>query len=405
MGPEFDKDLATERADNFASGFLDVGAAAVFALGWTQKLNLPAALARHRQDHGRDLHDQAAATARTTTTASWAGTTTTASSTRTRAPASTWTPTSVTVTCAPSPATWSMTAGRVARRGARRPTTRRPRCAGQGHRHHRRRRDRRRRRAAHVQPQRGRRRRPDGHRPHAVGAGLRRHRGAQRRPTRWSRSLTRFGEMGDGQSYWDGRNDAGGVVDGRALPGPPDAARPGRQRGRGRIRGRARCSPACVASRPRSTPSTSRTATTLADVGRRSARTCGATPWSRGRIRRNGNRRPHAVRRGRAVAAGDLTWRWDGTDDSGATVPDGTVHAFIAATTDDGHPALQRPDRVSATGASGSATARPSAATTCASWPSARSPSRRVPTLEIDQPGLGPARGADEAASTGTRRR
>jgi flagellar hook assembly protein FlgD len=43
--PVFNRDLATERASNFASGFLDAGAGVVLALGWRQKLDLPALLA------------------------------------------------------------------------------------------------------------------------------------------------------------------------------------------------------------------------------------------------------------------------------------------------------------------------------------------------------------------------
>jgi len=39
-----DADLAQERADNMASGWLSIGARAVFAFGWWQKLNYPAAL-------------------------------------------------------------------------------------------------------------------------------------------------------------------------------------------------------------------------------------------------------------------------------------------------------------------------------------------------------------------------
>ena len=46
MGPEFDKDIATKRVDNFASGFLDIGARAVFAYGMDQKLDFPRALMR-----------------------------------------------------------------------------------------------------------------------------------------------------------------------------------------------------------------------------------------------------------------------------------------------------------------------------------------------------------------------
>jgi flagellar hook assembly protein FlgD len=39
------QDLARERVDNYASGFLAAGAGAVFAFGWNQKLNFPHALA------------------------------------------------------------------------------------------------------------------------------------------------------------------------------------------------------------------------------------------------------------------------------------------------------------------------------------------------------------------------
>ena len=46
MGPEFDKDTATKRVDNFASGFLDIGARAVFAYGMDQKIDFPRALMR-----------------------------------------------------------------------------------------------------------------------------------------------------------------------------------------------------------------------------------------------------------------------------------------------------------------------------------------------------------------------
>lgn len=44
MGPEWDKDIATKRVDNFASGFLDIGARAVFAYGMDQKIDFPRAL-------------------------------------------------------------------------------------------------------------------------------------------------------------------------------------------------------------------------------------------------------------------------------------------------------------------------------------------------------------------------
>ncbi|MGI8928968.1 MAG: FlgD immunoglobulin-like domain containing protein [Candidatus Limnocylindrales bacterium] len=40
------EDLARQRVDNFANGFLAAGARAVFAFGWNQKLNYPDALAR-----------------------------------------------------------------------------------------------------------------------------------------------------------------------------------------------------------------------------------------------------------------------------------------------------------------------------------------------------------------------
>ncbi len=44
MGPEWDKDIATKRADNFAAGFLGIGARAVFAFGMDQKIDFPRAL-------------------------------------------------------------------------------------------------------------------------------------------------------------------------------------------------------------------------------------------------------------------------------------------------------------------------------------------------------------------------
>jgi flagellar hook assembly protein FlgD len=50
MRPEYpdsasDRNVATERVDNFAAGFLAVGAGTVFAWGWPQKINLPQRLA------------------------------------------------------------------------------------------------------------------------------------------------------------------------------------------------------------------------------------------------------------------------------------------------------------------------------------------------------------------------
>ncbi|MET0771870.1 MAG: hypothetical protein ABWZ82_02200, partial [Candidatus Limnocylindrales bacterium] len=46
MGPEFRRSIATRRVDNFAAGFLNVGARAVFAYGTDQDINLPRALMR-----------------------------------------------------------------------------------------------------------------------------------------------------------------------------------------------------------------------------------------------------------------------------------------------------------------------------------------------------------------------
>jgi flagellar hook assembly protein FlgD len=46
MGPEFDRDIAVARTDNFAAGFLDIGARAVFAYGTDQDTDLPGALMR-----------------------------------------------------------------------------------------------------------------------------------------------------------------------------------------------------------------------------------------------------------------------------------------------------------------------------------------------------------------------
>lgn len=46
MAPVFDRELATKRVSNFAAGFLDAGAAAVFALGWPPRVDLPDLLMR-----------------------------------------------------------------------------------------------------------------------------------------------------------------------------------------------------------------------------------------------------------------------------------------------------------------------------------------------------------------------
>jgi flagellar hook assembly protein FlgD len=53
MGPEFRRSVAVPRADNFASGFLDIGARAVFAYGTDQGVDLPRALM-----HGDQTMDQ-----------------------------------------------------------------------------------------------------------------------------------------------------------------------------------------------------------------------------------------------------------------------------------------------------------------------------------------------------------
>ena len=57
MGPEFDKDIATKRVDNFASGFLDIGARAVFAFGHGPEDRLPACPHARGPVHGRDLQE------------------------------------------------------------------------------------------------------------------------------------------------------------------------------------------------------------------------------------------------------------------------------------------------------------------------------------------------------------
>jgi flagellar hook assembly protein FlgD len=46
MGPEFSRSIATKRVDNFAAGFLNIGARAVFAYGTDQDINLPRKLMR-----------------------------------------------------------------------------------------------------------------------------------------------------------------------------------------------------------------------------------------------------------------------------------------------------------------------------------------------------------------------
>jgi hypothetical protein len=54
-----DRNVATERVDNFAAGFLSAGAAAVFAWGWPQKINLPHRLAATNETMDRIFMNRA----------------------------------------------------------------------------------------------------------------------------------------------------------------------------------------------------------------------------------------------------------------------------------------------------------------------------------------------------------
>jgi hypothetical protein len=54
-----DRNVATERVDNFAAGFLSAGAGAVFAWGWPQKINLPHRLATTNETMDRIFMDRA----------------------------------------------------------------------------------------------------------------------------------------------------------------------------------------------------------------------------------------------------------------------------------------------------------------------------------------------------------
>ena len=107
MGPEFDKGLATKRVDNYANGFLDVGARAVFAFGSQQDLELPQRPRQRQQDDGRDVHDLDARRTAVQQRLRRAGTTTTATRSARRGRSSTSTPTRTRVTTAPSAATWA----------------------------------------------------------------------------------------------------------------------------------------------------------------------------------------------------------------------------------------------------------------------------------------------------------
>ncbi len=67
MAPELpsragDRNVATERVDNFAAAFLAVGAGVVFAWGWPQKINLPKQLAETDLSMDRIFSDKANAT-------------------------------------------------------------------------------------------------------------------------------------------------------------------------------------------------------------------------------------------------------------------------------------------------------------------------------------------------------
>ena len=51
------EDLARQRVDNMANGWLATGARAVFAYGWNQQLNYPQALITAELDHRPAVHD------------------------------------------------------------------------------------------------------------------------------------------------------------------------------------------------------------------------------------------------------------------------------------------------------------------------------------------------------------
>jgi flagellar hook assembly protein FlgD len=382
MPPVFNKDLATERVSNFAAGFLDAGAAAVFAYGWGHKVDLPATLANsnksmdeifqmkgsagdyydgfvgwddyyrrstrtdgariHLDPHRRHGHLRAVTGDLTMTANEWRG----------QGPPPDEEPPTLTVK------SLGTTDG-VANAGTEETLTFSPNGDGIADRMV----------INRVLSE-----------PAYVDVEVR------NAGDEVVRSFTRLGEKGAGESYWDGRNDNDGIVaDGlfRVRLQPRDRA--------GNVGEASVVDVRVLSTLTRLKASTGAihvndgddlaSATELSTSLRRDARVTFE-------VRRSGN-----VVRSRfadePVGAGDISWRWDGTNDAGETVPNGGYKVFITATTDDGTMRFSVPVRVGnwrfalddRTPARGQRI-RLIARTT--------EPMSGPPTLEISQPGLEP---------------
>lgn len=327
MAPVFNRDLATERASNFAAGFLAAGAGVVFALGWDQKVNLPEVLSRsnrtmdeifmmrgsddrdaydgfigwddyyrqstrtkrarvHLDPHKRHGHLRAITGDLELTANAWRGEVPppdeVAPTLRVRG---TGTTDDTRAAGADKTLTFSPDGDGVADRMLVRRTLSEP---------------------AHV----------DVEVWNADGTPIRR--------------FTRFGEAGAGETFWDGRSDGDRIVDDGIYHvhlTPRDRA--------GNVGETASVEVKVLTSLRRLKSDTSAIHVNdhdrLADQATFSAvlRQDATVTWQ---VRR----RDRVVRtryKDESLAAGDLQWRWDGKDKDGATVPDGRYEVIIAATT------------------------------------------------------------------------
>jgi flagellar hook assembly protein FlgD len=337
MAPVFDRELATQRVSNFASGFLDAGASAVFALAWRQKIDLPAALATtnktideifmtqgtpggeyadgfvgwddyyrtsvrtdgaqiHLDPHPQHGHLRAVTGDLAMTAGEWRGGSPPPDG---GSPPRDGTPPTLEV----------RSAG----------TTDDPTAAGAGS-------------TVTFSPN------GDGvadrlvvdrtlSEPAYIDIDVRNETGDS------VRQFTRFDEAGEGRTFWDGRNDADAIV------------RDGLFRLRMTPRDRAGNVGDTTVVDVRVLTSLSRLEASADAINVSDGDDLAAFTELTARLRRDAMvtwqiRGDGSVVRTRfadkRVAAGDLSWRWDGTDDSGATVPDGTYKALISATTEDG---------------------------------------------------------------------
>lgn len=326
MPPVFNKELATERASNFASGFLDAGAAAVFALGWRQKLNLPQQLATtdktmddifktrgsdgdwydgfqgwddyhrestrnrgarvHLDPHKRYGHLRAVTGNLEVTAAEWRGETPPPDEVPpTLKVKGTGTTDDPTAAAADETLAFSPDGDGVADRMLVRRTLSEP---------------------AYVDLE------------------------VRDRDGTTVRTVEKFGEQGTGESFWDGRNQDGKVVaDGRYTLRLTPRDRAGNVGETATVDvkvltslRRLKASAPAIHVNDRDELADS---VTLSSVLREEA----SVTWQI----RQGDRVIRSRFADEALPAGDLTWRWDGKDDHGDLVPNGTYTAFLSART------------------------------------------------------------------------